>query len=137
MDIRQCRRCRKIFNYISNPNCPNCVRELDEIFYNVRNYLYEHPKSDVAEICEQTDAEEDEVITWLREGRLILTHPENGLLRCETCDKPIASGRYCEACSNEVKKQLESTARKLQENQRDETRNMPGGSPRDRRQVDF
>ena len=135
MDIRQCRRCRKIFNYISNPNCPVCVRELDEIFHNVRNYLYEHPKADMEELCEQTDADEEEVITWLREGRLILAYPEIGILRCETCDKPIASGRYCEACSQKVKKQLESTAQTLSQNRKDSSRFSSGSS--DRRHVDF
>lgn len=110
MDIRQCARCSKLFDFRGNRFCPTCVRELDDIFLKVRQYIYDNPKTNMDDLCDTCGAEEDDVLQWLREGRLILGHADASLLTCESCRKPIHSGRYCEDCANNVIGQLEDTA---------------------------
>ncbi len=113
MDIRQCRRCRKLFQYIGNPQCPACVQELDNIFNKVRNYLYDNPRASIEQICDDCGAEESNILGWLREGRLILNDHSAGILPCEGCGASIASGRYCDACAKRVKSDLQSTAQSM------------------------
>ncbi|MDR0671486.1 MAG: hypothetical protein LBF64_04155 [Oscillospiraceae bacterium] len=113
MDIRQCRRCRKLFNYVGHFNCSACVHELDDIFTKVRNYLYDHPQADMASLCEASGAEEEDVLGWLREGRLVLGGDAEAMLVCENCRKPIKTGRYCDTCAAAVRAQLAETAENL------------------------
>ncbi len=113
MDIKQCARCSKLYDFRGNRNCPLCVRELDEVFLKVRNYIYSNPKAGVEEVCDACEADEDDVYQWLREGRLILSADSAALLTCQACRTPIQSGRYCEACAHAVRGQLEGTAQLL------------------------
>ena len=115
MEIRQCERCSKLFHYRGNRNCPDCVRELDDIFLKVRNFLDDNPKASVEDVCEAIDADEEDVLGWLREGRLILSRDNNPLLTCQLCRAPIQSGRYCEVCAIKVVGQLERTSQYFEE----------------------
>lgn len=113
MDIRQCRRCRKLFDYRGNPNCPACVQQMDQMFVMVRNFLYDNPHADMEAICEASGAEENDVLAWLREGRLIVDSDMTPLLTCVNCRKPIQSGQYCDACAHQMRAQLEQGARQI------------------------
>ena len=113
MDIRQCIRCSKLFQFRGNVKCPACVHELDEIFLSVRNYLDDNPQASIEDVCEFCGADEEDVLRWLREGRLILTFECQPLLTCQLCQESIKTGRYCEACSAKVIGQLENTSRHL------------------------
>ena len=43
MDVRNCKKCGSIFNYLSGPPlCPTCIRKLDDIFDEVKEYIYDH-----------------------------------------------------------------------------------------------
>ena len=110
MDIRQCSRCRSLFQYRGNHRCPECVRQVDELFIKVRNYIYEHPVAIMAQIIEATGADEADINTWLREGRLILDKSSTPLIYCEICNKPIVTGRYCDDCAVDMKATLQNGA---------------------------
>ncbi|MDR3207455.1 MAG: hypothetical protein LBT60_03895 [Oscillospiraceae bacterium] len=113
MNIKQCARCDKLFEYRGNLNCPSCVQELDDIIDKVRNFLYDNPRADTEIICEECGAEEIDILRWLREGRLILTQDNVAMLKCQVCGEPVKSGRFCESCNAKVINQLESTAQHL------------------------
>ena len=47
MDVRNCKNV-DIFNYLSGPPlCPTCIRKLDDIFDEVKEYIYDHPRVDM------------------------------------------------------------------------------------------
>ncbi len=136
MDVRQCRSCRKLFQYIGSPICPSCVDEEERLFKAVRNFIYENPSSSIDEIREETGADSALISRWLREGRLILSAENAALLKCEACGQPIRSGRYCEACTASMKGQLQSAAKTI--SPRQDTRDKaPESRPGARMHVDF
>ena len=97
MDIRNCKRCNRLFQFSGIKYCPKCVLELDEMFMKVRDYLYENEDANIAQVSEATGVEEKIILEFLREGRLELKEPSSDLT-CERCDKPITSGRMCKDC---------------------------------------
>jgi len=113
MNVRQCRRCDKLFQYQGNPNCPNCVRALDDIFVKVRDILYSTPHIEIEELCEQTGATRENIVAWLREGRLLADPKGPKLLNCESCGQPIHTGRFCGTCAQTVSNQLRDSAQML------------------------
>ncbi|MCL2747417.1 MAG: MerR family transcriptional regulator [Oscillospiraceae bacterium] len=115
MNIRQCDRCSKIFNFQGNRRCPACVREVDQSFVDVRNFLDESPKASIEEVCEETGVDEADLLGWLREGRLILSSANVSALLCGRCHAPITSGRYCENCAVWMKATLEDTAHNIKQ----------------------
>ena len=110
MEARQCRRCKKLFQYAGNPLCHNCVREMDKKFNDVRDYIYENPNASMEELCEAAEVEVADVHRWLAEGRLILAKGSAISLHCEKCGAPILTGKQCEQCLGKLRSTLQGAA---------------------------
>ncbi|MCR5627466.1 MAG: flagellar protein [Lachnospiraceae bacterium] len=103
MDVRNCRKCGKLFNYIAGPGiCPQCMEKSEEEFQKVKEYLRNNPSATVATTAEACEVEIGQIRQWLREERLTFSSAEGSDLTCEKCGKPIISGRFCEACKNDM-----------------------------------
>ena len=100
MNVRNCRNCGCIFNYVTGPViCPACREKLEEKFQEVKEYIRDNKGAGIPEVAEACDVEVAQIRQWLREGRLGLTEDAQMYLSCETCGKPIRSGRFCEKCT--------------------------------------
>lgn len=118
MDVRNCKRCGKIFQYKGNWICPNCVQQDDEDFHKVREYIIAHPNSTSIDISQATGVELKTIARFLKEGRLeseYVSGSELGL-QCEKCGREIESGRYCESCLNELQTGFKQASRQLEVN---------------------
>ncbi len=113
MDVKQCRRCGKIFQFRGTYVCESCKDEVDRLFVSVRNFIYDNPKATMQEICEQTGASQPEIASWLREGRLLLGKESTPLLTCESCGAPIATGKFCSSCTDNIKNAFTDTASRM------------------------
>lgn len=103
MEVKNCRKCKKLFNYIGGqPICPNCQRELEEKFQEVKEYLRENPRSTITVISEENDVSVQQIKQWVREERLVFTEDSPVALQCETCGAVIRTGRYCQKCKNDL-----------------------------------
>lgn len=106
-DLRNCRRCGRLFVYAGRPICSSCMEEDEEIFKRVREYIEQYPKSTVFEVSEALDIPVSKIIQFLREGKLELSpNNTNMLLECEKCGRPISTGRYCTECASAIEKEL-------------------------------
>lgn len=105
--LKNCPRCGRVFVYTNVMLCPQCLKEDEQDYNKVRDYLYEHPKATIDKVSRETEVPAKKIIRFLREGRLILSKENvNIFLTCERCDKPIRSGRYCKECAEEFKEKL-------------------------------
>jgi flagellar operon protein (TIGR03826 family) len=113
MNVRTCQKCRRLYQYVGHPLCPDCIRDLDNQFNDVKNYLYDNPGSSMEEVCEATGVDGAQIVRWLREGRLVTDDRNAALLTCITCGAPIRIGQYCEACKGNLQRTLHSTTRSM------------------------
>ena len=113
MNVRNCRKCGKLFNHIAGmPICPACREKLEEKFQNVKKYIREHPQADIKEVAEECEVEVGQIQQWIREERLEFTSDSPVKLPCENCGEMIRSGRFCEKCKNNITKNLSSVLEK-------------------------
>lgn len=113
MDVRNCRSCGALFNYIGGaPICTSCKRKLEEKFHEVRDYLDEHPNATVSQVSDEMDVSVKQIKQWIREERLCLTEATMDGVVCEMCGIPIRSGRFCEKCKAKVQSELASAIEK-------------------------
>lgn len=109
MNVKNCVRCGKIFNYMGKALCPKCIDDDERDFLTVKQYLWDNPGASIADISEATEVDEKKIIIYLREGRLQLTPGQTGIiLRCERCETIIYSGRYCDDCVKEISKEFKA-----------------------------
>lgn len=99
MNVRNCRKCGKLFNYAMGPIvCPVCKEALDGKFKEVKEYIQTHPGCGMKQVAEECDVEMSQIQQWLREERLEFTSDSAVQLSCESCGTSIRSGRYCDKC---------------------------------------
>lgn len=105
MDIRNCRACGRIFNYVSGPIlCQVCRETMEGKFQEVKDYIRNHPGVGIPEVSEACDVDPSQIRQWLREERLEVTEDSAIFLSCENCGAPIRCGRFCEKCKLNVTK---------------------------------
>ena len=103
MNVRNCRKCGKIFNYLSGPNiCPSCREALEKKFQEVKQYVEEHPTEGITEVAEANDVTAKQIQRWIREERLAFSSDSGVGIDCEGCGAMIRSGRLCQKCKDNL-----------------------------------
>lgn len=99
MNVRNCRKCGRLFNYVAGYQmCATCKEALESKFQEVKEYVREHRGVGINEVAEACDVEPSMIQQWLREERLELTEDSGIMLACESCGALIRSGKYCDKC---------------------------------------
>jgi len=121
MEVRNCKRCGKIFTYRGVSVCNDCFDQEEKDFEQVKDYLVEHPGASTLEVSTQTGVEIRTITRFLREGRLEAEGFQvvDSDLVCDKCGKPISMGRYCDDCLKKLQSELKEAAAKLE---KDKTR---------------
>ena len=109
MEVKACRSCGRLFNYIAGPpRCPACSDALEKKFQAVKSYIWDHKTATLQEISDANDVSVGQIRQWVREERLCFTADSPVGLECETCGAIIKTGRYCEACKGKLGNTLKS-----------------------------
>lgn len=108
MNVKNCKKCGKIFNYISGlPICPACREALEGKFQEVKEYIRQHPETaSVPQIAEACDVDSNQIRQWVREERLTFGDDSPMGIECESCGEIIKTGRFCEKCKDSIAKGL-------------------------------
>lgn len=127
MDVKNCKECGRLFNYITGPRlCGECRQKLEDKFVEVRNYIMDNPRATIPEISEANEVSVQQIHQWVREERLIFTDDSMVTLDCESCGAPIKTGRFCEKCKSDMAKGLGNLYKKeqpvIQKRERDRDR---------------
>ncbi|MCM1497409.1 MAG: flagellar protein [Clostridium sp.] len=107
MEVRTCKSCKKLFNYLSGaPICAACKDKLEAKFMEVREYVRENPKEGINEVAEANEVSTNQIRRWIREERLSFSAESGVGLDCENCGRLIRSGRYCESCKAKLNSEM-------------------------------
>lgn len=111
MNVKNCRKCRRIFNYVMGPIlCPNCREAEEAKFQEVKKYVQENRRCGMQEVAEACDVTLNQIQQWLREERLVLSDDSPMGIACEKCGKMIKSGRFCPECVNQMTNAFQSVS---------------------------
>lgn len=98
MEMVNCPRCGRIFTKMSNPICDDCVKAEEELFQTVKKYIDDNPNNTLEQVSEATGVSVRKILKYLKDGRLETTKGMGRVLKCEQCGRPIARGKFCDAC---------------------------------------
>ncbi|NLL67301.1 MAG: flagellar operon protein YvyF [Clostridiaceae bacterium] len=115
-EVKNCRRCRKIFMYSLGPQiCDACKKLEDEEFEKVRLFVRDFPGATAQEVSKETGVPTHLIYRFLKEGRLEVAESSPIALLCENCGSRIKSGRFCITCSKRLANDMISAGKTLQE----------------------
>jgi len=123
-ELRNCRRCNKVFGYVTGPVlCPACVREDEEVFERVSMYLRDTPGEPLAQVAHALDVGYERIMQYIREGRLQVRAKDGSLISfCEKCGREVnGGGRLCDSCAKGMNDDIASSVKDLQ-------RKIPAGA---------
>lgn len=133
MNVRNCRRCGRLYNYVMGPPiCPNCKEELEEKFQEVKKYVQSHAQATIQMVTEDCDVEVAQIQQWIREDRLQFSDDSPIKVPCERCGAMIGSGRFCVKCSQEMANTLSKSIAKPVPQKKDEPKD-----PREKSRMRF
>lgn len=116
MDIRNCKRCKRLFNYSDNSKyCPACTEEIEQKFQDAKEFIYRHPGVGIQAVAEEVDVDPSQVKQWVREERLVLSDASDSGIVCETCGVLITTGRFCDSCKSALTNSLSSAITRKEE----------------------
>lgn len=121
MEVKACRRCNRLFQYVTGPViCPVCKEEEEKVFVTVRDYIRENKGASMEEVCRAIGVPISLVEKFLKQGRLEVAEDSPIKLICERCGGRMRSGRYCNRCKEEIGKSLGSMADEIRSHTRKE-----------------
>lgn len=100
MPLCECEYCQNVFNSVSGQKiCPQCAKEIDEIFARIRKHMYStSERVTAADLVEELDVSEKAVEYLIREGRLILDRSGKPVGKCRLCGAPTIGDSLCGEC---------------------------------------
>ena len=99
MAIKNCPKCGKLYSDDSGIICAQCRKADMDVYEKVRRYIKDNPDRTIAEVAEATEVSPKKITRYIREGKIEISSGMLDDVRCESCGKPITSGRYCPECS--------------------------------------
>ncbi len=109
MDVRNCKMCGAIYNYIGGQYrnlCPQCVKKMEDKFMDVKQYIEDNPGAGIGEVSKQCEVRPEQIERWIREERLYFSEDSQVGIPCEGCGTTIKTGRFCDKCRNELGNEL-------------------------------
>ncbi len=127
-EIRNCRRCRKLFSYSIGPGICDACKQLDEEdFEKVRKFVRDFPGASIQEVSAATEVSQNAIHKYLRDGRLEVSEDSPIAIQCENCGARIRSGRFCVPCSGSLAKDMMNAGKTLTSQSKEESqRPNPG-----------
>lgn len=111
MDVRNCKQCGTLYNYVGGAYknlCPSCIRKIEDRFEAVKAYIEEHVTATMSDVSEECGVSVRQIEHWVREERLCFADDSPIGIACEVCGNTIKTGRYCDNCRNTVINELGS-----------------------------
>lgn len=113
MDVRTCKQCRRLFNYLSGDSiCPGCKEMLENKFIEVKEYVREHKTEGINEVAKANNVSINQIRRWIREERLSFSDESGIGIDCESCGKTIKCGRLCPSCKDKLLGKVEDMYKK-------------------------
>ncbi|MBQ1546793.1 MAG: flagellar protein [Lachnospiraceae bacterium] len=113
MDVRACKSCGKLFNYLSGPPiCMACKDELEKKFQLVKEYIRDNKGASMQQIADDNEVPIKQLQQWVREERLEFTEESPIQIECESCGTLIRTGRFCEKCKDNMASGLTNAFKK-------------------------
>lgn len=118
MELKNCKRCKKLFQYVvGKQTCPLCKDKEERDFKLVKEFLIKNPKSSIVEVYNETKVSIKQIEEFIKEERIELSQQSNILIYCESCNKPIYTGKLCQHCKMILSNQLKLASITIQEEQ--------------------
>ncbi|AUJ23290.1 TIGR03826 family flagellar region protein [Virgibacillus dokdonensis] len=108
-ELANCSRCDRLFLKGARTICQNCYQQEEEAFRTVYQFMSKRKNREatMSEIVENTGVDEELIIKFIKEKRLLPSEFPNIGYPCSHCGNYITAGNLCISCREKLKKDLQ------------------------------
>ncbi|TVY11543.1 flagellar protein [Paenibacillus cremeus] len=96
--VSNCPKCGKVYQKNVRNMCQECIRSFDNELDQCLNYLRDHRKATTEELSEGTGVKVSQIVSFIKESRLLLMSYPNLTYPCNSCNSPIRQHNLCATC---------------------------------------
>ena len=115
--MKNCIQCGKVFIAYNRGDelCADCKDLFYEWESKVKEYVKDHPGSNINEVSQATGVSKKLIQRMAREGIFVdMPMGENFTYPCASCGKPIHNGTYCTSCLSRLRHETKKVAESMQ-----------------------
>ncbi|MBD0380664.1 flagellar protein [Paenibacillus sedimenti] len=106
LSVANCPLCGKVFQKKLRNQCADCSRDLDFLLNSCLDYLRKNHRSSCEEVSAATGVTKEQLTTWMKEGKLLLSDYPNLHYACASCARPIRKHKLCTDCIARLNKDI-------------------------------
>ncbi|WP_110928432.1 TIGR03826 family flagellar region protein [Bacillus massiliglaciei] len=109
MELMNCPNCDALFVQTKFRDvCEVCYKEEEAQFDQVYEFIRKKKNrtATMEQVVEETGVEEMLIVKFIKTGKLRLSQFPNLGVPCEKCGKPTRAGKLCDACSKDLRSEL-------------------------------
>ncbi|MDQ0915738.1 flagellar protein [Paenibacillus sp. V4I5] len=104
--VANCPRCGKVFQKNLRNQCTDCSSSMDSMLTSSLEFLRKNHRSTNIQFSEATGVSQEQVHTWIKEGKLLLSDYPNLNYPCASCSKPIRGQKLCPDCAYRINRDI-------------------------------
>ncbi|MEW9699064.1 flagellar protein [Paenibacillus sp. SI8] len=112
--VANCPRCGKVYQRNLRNQCTDCSRSLDSMLYNCLEYLRKNHRSTSEQVSAAIGVTTEQLVIWMKEGKLLLSDYPNLHYYCAACAKPIREHKLCVDCTSRLNNDIRKLSFKEQ-----------------------
>lgn len=101
-----------IFKGLGTYECEKCHMVLRDDYGKVRLYLEKNPGASLVQVALGSGVPKQKIRELLKDSRIQMADYGQRYYRCEMCNSPINSGRFCSKCEASQHQRAEAAIRK-------------------------
>jgi flagellar operon protein (TIGR03826 family) len=106
LNVANCPRCGKLYAKNARDLCPACVKEIDLQYDKCLKYLRDNRGCTMQELSDATETPVQQIMRFIREGRINIKNSPNMSYPCEVCGTPIQDQLMCDPCRQRLAKDV-------------------------------
>lgn len=104
--VANCPRCGKVFQKNLRNQCSDCSRTIDSMLTGSLEFLRKNHRSTNAQVIEAIGVSNEQMVAWMKEGKLLLSDYPNLNYPCGACAKPIRQHKLCPDCAYRINRDI-------------------------------
>ncbi|MFC5448010.1 flagellar protein [Paenibacillus aestuarii] len=116
LNVDNCPRCGKVFQKNVRNQCNDCSREMDHKLNRVLDFMRKNYRSTNEQVAEATGVGAEQLMSWMRESKLLVADYPNLHYLCSSCKAPIRIHKLCTDCSIRIQQDIVQLKEKEQKN---------------------
>jgi predicted amidophosphoribosyltransferase len=104
--VANCPRCHKVYQKNNRDMCMDCTQEMLGALSKCIDFLRKNHRSTCEEVSQATSVASEQILAWIKEGKLLISDYPNLNYPCSTCGKAIRQHKMCTDCSLKLSREI-------------------------------